>query len=92
MLGSLNHPHIDGTPGLEESPSAHSAGPWQAVVTALVMELVDREWDLAPDGKRVAVLTPVESAGTPTPDHEVVFLLNVFDTAAAARAGEEMRR
>jgi eukaryotic-like serine/threonine-protein kinase len=37
------------------------------------------EWDLAPDGKRVAVLTPVESVEAPKPDHEVVFLLNFFD-------------
>ena len=37
-------------------------------------------WDLAPDGKRVAVLTPVAAAGeTPKPDHEVVLLLNFFD-------------
>src|SRR5579864_2979146 len=37
------------------------------------------DWDLAPDGKHVAVLTPVESAGAPARDHEVVFLLNFFD-------------
>ena len=37
------------------------------------------EWDLAPDSKRVAVLTPVESAETPKQDHEVVFLQNFFD-------------
>jgi hypothetical protein len=36
-------------------------------------------WDLAPDGKRVAVLTPVESADAPRQDHEVVFLENFFD-------------
>jgi hypothetical protein len=36
-------------------------------------------WDLAPDGKRVAVVTPVESADAPTQEHEVVFLLNFFD-------------
>ena len=36
-------------------------------------------WDLAPDGKRVAVLTPVESAEAPKQEHEVVFLLNFFD-------------
>jgi hypothetical protein len=44
-----------------------------------ITKLGGTERDLARDGKRVAVLTPVESAGTPTPDHEVVFLLNVFD-------------
>jgi len=37
------------------------------------------DWDLAPDGKRVAVLTPVRSADVPTREHEVVFLLNFFD-------------
>jgi hypothetical protein len=37
------------------------------------------QWDLAPDGKRVAVLTPVPSAAAPTQEHEVVFLLNFFD-------------
>jgi serine/threonine-protein kinase len=36
-------------------------------------------WDLAPDGKRVAVVTPVDTHGTPNQDHEVVFLLNFFD-------------
>jgi serine/threonine-protein kinase len=36
-------------------------------------------WDLAPDGKRVLVLTPVESAEAPKQEHEVVFLENFFD-------------
>ena len=36
-------------------------------------------WDLSPDGKRVAVLTPAESAEAPKQDHEVVFLENFFD-------------
>ena len=36
-------------------------------------------WDLAPDGKRAAVLTPVESAETPKQEHDVVFLMNFFD-------------
>jgi serine/threonine-protein kinase len=36
-------------------------------------------WDLAPDGKRVAVVTPVESAAAPRQEHEVVFLQNFFD-------------
>jgi Tol biopolymer transport system component len=36
-------------------------------------------FDLAPDGKRVAVLTPVESPGTFKAEHEVVFLLNFSD-------------
>ena len=36
-------------------------------------------WDLAPDGRRVAVVTPVESADASKTEHEVVFLLNFFD-------------
>jgi serine/threonine-protein kinase len=36
-------------------------------------------WDLAPDGKRVAVVTPVTSMEAPKPDHEVVLLQNFFD-------------
>jgi eukaryotic-like serine/threonine-protein kinase len=36
-------------------------------------------YDLAPDGKRVAVLTPVESTEAAKPDHEVTFLFNLFD-------------
>jgi hypothetical protein len=36
-------------------------------------------WDLAPDGKRVAVLTPVAGAEAPKPDHEVTILFNFFD-------------
>ena len=36
-------------------------------------------WDLAPDGKRVAVVTPLESAEAPKQEHEVVFLQNFFD-------------
>jgi hypothetical protein len=36
-------------------------------------------WDLAPDGRRVAVVTPVESAEAPKQEHEVVFLQNFFD-------------
>ena len=36
-------------------------------------------WDLAPDGKRVAVLTPVDSADAGKQEHEVVLLQNFFD-------------
>jgi Tol biopolymer transport system component len=36
-------------------------------------------WDLAPNGKRVAVVTPEEAPEAPKPDHEVVLLLNFFD-------------
>jgi Tol biopolymer transport system component len=37
------------------------------------------QWDLAPDGKRLAVLMPVEAPEAPKADHEVVFLQNFFD-------------
>ena len=36
-------------------------------------------WDLAPDGKRVVVVTPVETPGAPRRDHGVVMLLNFLD-------------
>jgi hypothetical protein len=36
-------------------------------------------WDLAPDGKRVAVVTPVESVEAPKQEHEIVMLQNFFD-------------
>jgi hypothetical protein len=36
-------------------------------------------WDLAPDGTRVAVVAPVDSAQASTQDHQVVFLMNFFD-------------
>lgn len=36
-------------------------------------------WDLAPDGKRVLVLTPLESEEGPRQDHQIVMLLNFFD-------------
>jgi len=36
-------------------------------------------WDLAPDGKRVLVVTPVERAGATKAEHHVVFLQNFFD-------------
>jgi serine/threonine-protein kinase len=38
-----------------------------------------QDWDLAPDGKRVAVITPVEAREARKPDHTVVFLQNFFD-------------
>ena len=34
---------------------------------------------LSPDGKRVAVLTPVDSPGAARQEHELVFLQNFFD-------------
>ena len=36
-------------------------------------------WDVAPDGKRVAVVTPVQSAQAAAQEHTVVFLLNFLD-------------
>jgi hypothetical protein len=36
-------------------------------------------WDLAPDGKRVAAVTPVESVEAIRQEHQVVFLQNFFD-------------
>ena len=36
-------------------------------------------WDLAPDGRRVVVLTAVRSGEAPVREHEVVFLLNFID-------------
>ena len=44
-----------------------------------IAKLGGTQWDLAPDGKRVAVLTPMESATPVTQDHQVVFLVNFFD-------------
>jgi serine/threonine-protein kinase len=37
------------------------------------------EWDLAPDGKRVVVLTAVNTPEASKPDHDVVFVFNFFD-------------
>jgi len=36
-------------------------------------------WDLATDGKRVAVVTLPDAPSVPKQDHEVVFLFNFFD-------------
>jgi serine/threonine-protein kinase len=44
-----------------------------------IAKLGGTQWDLAPDGQRVAVVTPVETADAPRQDHEVVFLQNFFD-------------
>jgi serine/threonine-protein kinase len=44
-----------------------------------IKKLGGTSFDLAPDGKRVAVVTPVESKEAPKPDHEVTFLFNFFD-------------
>jgi len=44
-----------------------------------IAKLGGTEWDLAPDGKRVVVVTPMKSAEAPKQEHEVVLLLNFFD-------------
>ena len=37
------------------------------------------DYDVAPDGKRIVVLTPVTTSETPKPEHEVTILFNFFD-------------
>jgi serine/threonine protein kinase/Tol biopolymer transport system component len=37
------------------------------------------DFDLSPDGKRLATVVPVQGAEAPKPEHEVVFLENFFD-------------
>ena len=37
------------------------------------------DFDLSPDGKRLAVVTPVSAVEGPKPEHDVVFLQNFFD-------------
>ena len=44
-----------------------------------IAKLGGTDWDLAPDGKRVLVLTQVETTEAPKQEHEVVFLQNFFD-------------
>jgi hypothetical protein len=44
-----------------------------------IAKLGGTSWDLAPDGKRVAVVTPEGTAEAPKPDHEIVMLLNFAD-------------
>lgn len=39
----------------------------------------DGEFDLAPDGQRVAMSVPVATPGAQTREHSVVFVLNFFD-------------
>jgi serine/threonine-protein kinase len=45
----------------------------------LISRIGGTEWDVAPDGKRVAVITPVGSTEAPQQDHTLVFLLNFLD-------------
>ena len=44
-----------------------------------IAKLGGTEWDLAADGKRVVVVTPVASAEAPKQERQVVFLQNFFD-------------
>jgi serine/threonine-protein kinase len=44
-----------------------------------ISKLGGTEWDVAPDGKRVAVITPVVPNQAPAHEHTVVFLLNFLD-------------
>jgi len=44
-----------------------------------IAKLGGTEWDLAADGKRVVVVTPVASAEAPKQEHQVVFVQNFFD-------------
>jgi hypothetical protein len=55
-----------------------------AVVCVWIAELGagardDESWDLSTDGKRLLVVKPVESTGSPKQEHEIVMLQNVFD-------------
>jgi Tol biopolymer transport system component len=44
-----------------------------------IAKLGGTDWDLAPDGKRVALLTPVGPEDAPKEEHDVVFLENFVD-------------
>ena len=44
-------------------------------------------WDPAPDGKRVAVLSPVKTADEAKQQHEVVFMFNFFDELRRRTSG-----
>ena len=44
-----------------------------------VVEGIRGAWDLAPDGKRLAVVMPVETTTASKVEHEVVFFENFFD-------------
>jgi hypothetical protein len=44
-----------------------------------IAKLGGTDWDLSPDGKRVAVVTIVEATEAPKQEHEIVTLLNLFD-------------
>jgi len=44
-----------------------------------IAKLGGTQWDLAPDGKRVVVLTAVDTPEAPKPEHEIVLLRNFRD-------------
>ena len=44
-----------------------------------IAKLGGTQWDLAPDGKRVVVMTAVDTEEAPKPEHEIVMLQNIFD-------------
>ena len=56
-----------------------------------ISKLGGTSWDLVPDGKRVAVITPVESGETLNQEHEVAFLQNFFDELRR-RSGNSVTR
>ena len=66
-LGKLNKISVEGDVFVAEKPPV-----W---ITKLGGTLVD----VAPDGRRVAVLAPVVAADAPKQEHEVVILQNFFD-------------
>ena len=54
-------------------------GKWPEKPRVWIAKVAGKQWDLAPDGKRVVVVRPVETAEAPRQEHEVVFLENFFD-------------
>lgn len=59
--------------------SADKPRQWGAKAVGTQVSGCDNCFGLSPDGKRVAVLTPVETLEAPKQEHEVVFLFNFFD-------------
>ncbi len=52
---------------------------WIASLGAALHGVGGSTWDVAPDGKRVMVLTSSQPADASSREHQVVFLLNFFD-------------
>ena len=42
-------------------------------------KLGGEDWCAFPDGKRIAVITPLKTPDTPANDHELTLLFNFFD-------------